>query len=67
MGTCRMGRDPSASVVDEHGRSHDIGNLFVCDTSVFVTGGGVNSTLTAMALASRAADHMADAARRGDL
>ena len=67
MGTCRMGRDPAASVVNEYGQSHDIGNLFVCDTSVFVTGGGVNSTLTAMALASRAADHMADAARRGDL
>ena len=34
---------------------------------VFVTGSGVNPTLTALAIASRAAEHMAGAAQRGDL
>ncbi len=67
MGSCRMGDDPKTSVVNSHGQSHDIPNLFVCDTSVFVTGAGVNPTLTAMAIASRAADHIATAARQGDL
>jgi choline dehydrogenase-like flavoprotein len=67
MGTCRQGRDPASSVVNEYGQSHDIPNLFICDTSVFVTGTGLNPTLTAMALASRAADHMTASARRGDL
>jgi choline dehydrogenase-like flavoprotein len=67
MGTCRMGNDSRSSVVNEFCQSHDIRNLFVCDTSVFVTGAGVNPTLTAMAISSRAAEHMAGAARRGDL
>jgi choline dehydrogenase-like flavoprotein len=67
MGTCRMGKDPATSVVNSFGQSHDIPNLFVCDTSTFVTGAGVNPTLTAMAIASRAAEFMADTAGRGDL
>ena len=67
MGTCRMGNDPKTSVVNPFGQTHDIRNLFICDTSVFVTGAGVNPTLTAMAIAQRASEHMADAAKRGDL
>jgi choline dehydrogenase-like flavoprotein len=67
MGSCRMGRDARTSVVNEFCQSHDIKNLFICDTSVFVTGAGVNPTLTAMAIASRAGEHLAAAAKRGDL
>jgi choline dehydrogenase-like flavoprotein len=67
MGGCRMGQDPASSVVNSFGQSHDVKNLFVCDTSVFVTGAGVNPTLTAMAIASRSADYIAESARRGDL
>jgi choline dehydrogenase-like flavoprotein len=67
MGTCRMGSDPKTSVVNEHCQSHDVPNLFICDTSVFVTGAGVNPTLTAMAISSRAANYIADAARNGEL
>jgi len=67
MGTCRMGRDPQASVVDPDCRAHEVPNLYICDTSVFVTSTGVNPTLTAMAIAQRAADRMVQAARRGDL
>jgi choline dehydrogenase-like flavoprotein len=63
MGSCRMGSDARTSVVNPFCQSHDIPNLFICDTSVFVTGAGVNPTLTAMAIASRAADYIADAAR----
>jgi choline dehydrogenase-like flavoprotein len=67
MGTCRMGRDPTTSVVNEFCQSHDIPNLFVCDTSVFVTGAGLNPTLTAMAISERAAEHMIASAKRGEL
>lgn len=67
MGSCRMGREPKTSVVNEFCQTHDINNLFVCDTSVFVTGAGVNPTLTAMAIASRATEHIAAAAGRGEL
>lgn len=59
LGTCRMGDDPSASVVDRWGRSHDVPNLFIVDGSIFVTSGGVNPTTTIQALALRTADHIA--------
>jgi len=67
MGGCRMGLDRERSVVNPFGQSHDIPNLFVCDTSVFVTGSGLNPTLTAMAIATRSTEYIADAARRGEL
>ena len=58
MGTARMGTDPSASVVNEWGRSHDVRNLFIVDGSIFVTAGGVNPTNTIQALALYIADTM---------
>ena len=67
MGTCRMGHDPKTSVVNEFCQSHDVPNLFVCDTSVFVTGAGLNPTLTAMAIASRASEYIIAAARKLEL
>jgi choline dehydrogenase-like flavoprotein len=60
LGTARMGEDRSDSVVDQWGRSHDIPNLFVFDGSNFVTSTGVNPTATIMAIALRAARHLAD-------
>ena len=56
MGTTRMGRDPETSVVDPRLRTHDLTNLTIASSSVFVTGGAMNPTLTIAALALRAAD-----------
>ena len=56
MGTARMGRDPSTSVVNEWGRSHDVKNLFIIDGSIFVTAGAVNPTNTIQALSLYIAD-----------
>ena len=67
LGTCRMGDDPATSVVDKHHRSHDIPNLFICDGSSFVTSGRGQPTMTIMALAFRAADHIKAAANTGDI
>ncbi len=67
LGTCRMGDDPSSSVVDRYHRSHDVPNLFLCDGSSFVTSGRGQPTMTIQALAFRAAEHMARAARNGEL
>ena len=58
MGTTRMGTDPTRSVVNEWGRSHDVRNLFVADSSMFVTSGGVNPTSTLQALALYVADNI---------
>lgn len=67
LGTCRMGDDPATSVVDSHHRSHDIPNLFICDGSSLVTSGRGQPTMTIMALAFRAAEHIARFARRGEV
>lgn len=67
LGTCRMGDDPRTSVVDKFHRSHDIRNLFICDGSSFVTSGRGQPTMTIMALAFRAAEHIAGAARRNEI
>jgi choline dehydrogenase-like flavoprotein len=56
MGTARMGKDPSTSVVDSFGCSHDVRNLSIADSSVFVTSGAVNPTSTLQAVALRVAD-----------
>jgi choline dehydrogenase-like flavoprotein len=56
LGTCRMGDDPSGSVVDRWGRAHDVDNLFIVDGSLFVTSAAVNPTTTIQALALRTAD-----------
>ena len=58
LGTARMGSDRRRSVVDPHGRSHDVPNLFVADGSLFVTGGAVNPTCTITALALRVGEHI---------
>ena len=67
LGTCRMGDDPETSVVDRYHRSHDVSNLFVCDGSSFVTSGRGQPTMTIMALAFRAAEHIAAASRAGEV
>ncbi|WP_273484160.1 GMC family oxidoreductase [Desulforamulus ruminis] len=64
MGGCRMGKDPSTSVVDGFCRSHDIPNLYICSASVFVTSGGCNPTETVMAIAARTADHVIEMAAK---
>jgi choline dehydrogenase-like flavoprotein len=58
VGAVRMGNDPSASVVDKFGRTHDIPNLFVCDGSILPTQGSANPGLTIQALAARTADYL---------
>jgi len=55
LGSCRMGDDPATSVVGPDCRSHDVPNLWICDGSVFPTGGAVNPSLTIEALATRTA------------
>ncbi len=67
LGTCRMGDDPQTSVVDRYHRSHEVQNLFLCDGSSFVTSGRGQPTLTIMALAFRAAEHIAAAARANEI
>ncbi len=67
LGTCRMGNDPTTSVVDKYHRSHEVSNLFICDGSSFVSSGRGQPTMTIQALAFRAAEQIGGFARRGEI
>ena len=57
-GTCRFGDDPATSVLDRNCKAHELDNLYVVDTSCFVSIGAVNPSLTAIANALRVGDHL---------
>ena len=51
MGTARMGEDPKISVVNKYGQAHQVKNIFIVDSSVFVTSGAANPVATTQAIA----------------
>ena len=59
-GSVRMHDDPRYGMLDRWNQLHAVPNVLVVDKSCFTTGPEKNPTLTAMALAARAADHLAD-------
>ncbi|MGA0541513.1 GMC family oxidoreductase [Neotabrizicola sp. VNH66] len=59
LGTNRMSENPRDGVVNKHGQTHDIANLFISDGSQFTSGAAENPTLTIVALAIRQADFIA--------
>jgi choline dehydrogenase-like flavoprotein len=67
LGTCRMGENPKASVINPDHRTHDVKNLFLCDGSSLVTSGRGQPTMTIEALAFRAADGIRALAKRGEV
>ena len=67
MGTARMGRDPSTSVLNEWNQCHDIPNLFVTDGACMTSSAVQNPSITYMALSARAANHAADLKEAGAL
>lgn len=56
MGTARMGTNPATSVVNPQGQAHEVDNLFIVDSSIFVTSGAVNPVATAQALTLKLCD-----------
>jgi choline dehydrogenase-like flavoprotein len=67
LGTTRMGADPKTSVLNAFGQAWDVKNLFVADGGAFVSNSDKNPTLTILALAWRAAEHLIEERRKGDL
>jgi choline dehydrogenase-like flavoprotein len=58
MGGTRMSEAAADGVVDPQLRVHGTENLYVLSSSVYVTSGTANPTLTIVALAHRLADHL---------
>jgi choline dehydrogenase-like flavoprotein len=67
VGTARMGTDPKTSVLNAWNQAHDIANLLVVDGSCFVSSGCVNPTLTILALAMRASEHVIEQFKRREI
>jgi choline dehydrogenase-like flavoprotein len=57
-GTVHFGTDPATSVLDVNCKAHELDNLYVVDSSFFVSIGAVNPTLTIIANALRVGDHL---------
>jgi choline dehydrogenase-like flavoprotein len=57
-GTVRFGSDPKSSALDVNCKTHDLDNLYVVDSSFFVSSTAVNPALTIMANALRVGDHL---------
>jgi choline dehydrogenase-like flavoprotein len=66
-GTARMGSNPKTSVLNAHNQVHDVKNVFVTDGACFTSQGPYEPTLTIMAVSARAAHHIAEKSRRGEL
>jgi choline dehydrogenase-like flavoprotein len=60
LGTARMGLDPHSSVIGPDHQVHDTPGLYVVDGAAVPTALGVNPQITIMALATRAAEKLAD-------
>jgi choline dehydrogenase-like flavoprotein len=67
VGGAIMGSDPKTSVTNPWCQAWDVDNLFVTDGAVFASNADKNPTLTIMALAWRAADHILERMRRKEL
>jgi len=67
VGGAIMGSDPKTSVTNGFCQTWDVKNLFVTDGAPFCSNADKNPTLTIMALAWRAADHLLDRLRRKEL
>jgi choline dehydrogenase-like flavoprotein len=59
-GTVRFGTDPRTSVLDVNCKAHELDNLYVVDSSFFVSIGAVNPTLTIIANALRVGDRLSE-------
>ncbi len=60
MASAAMGSDPSRSVIDEAGETHELKGLYVADGSAFPTSSGVNPMITIMAIADHVGRGMAE-------
>jgi choline dehydrogenase-like flavoprotein len=67
VGGAIMGSDPGSSVTNQWCQTWDVPNLFITDGAVFASNADKNPTLTIMAIAWRAADHILERMRRREL
>jgi len=67
MGTARMGKDPSTSVLNKFNQVHSVKNVFVTDGSFMTSSGCQNPSLTYMAFTARAANYAVEELKKMNL
>jgi choline dehydrogenase-like flavoprotein len=67
VGGAIMGSNAATSVTNQWCQTWDVNNLFITDGAVFASNADKNPTLTIMAVAWRAADHILERMRRKEL
>ena len=67
VGGAIMGDDPAKSVTNSFGQCWDMKNLFITDGATLCSNADKNPTLTIMALAWRASEHMLGLMKRKEL
>lgn len=67
QGGARMGHDPMTSILNAHNQVHGAPNVFVTDGAAMASAGGVNPSLTFMALTARAAEYAVAQIKAGKL
>lgn len=67
VGGTIMGADAKNSVTNQWGQTWDVKNLFITDGGPFCSNADKNPTLTIMALAWRASDHLLAELKKGNL
>ncbi len=67
VGGAIMGADPASSVTNSFNQTWDVPNLILADGAPFANTADKNPTLTIMALAWRAGDHLVEELKRGNL
>jgi choline dehydrogenase-like flavoprotein len=66
-GSVRMGSDAKSSALNRYCQAHDTKNLFVTDAAPFVSQPDKNVTLSIVAFAWRAAEHLAEEMKKGNV
>ena len=67
VGTVRMGADPKTSVLNAHGQTWEVPNLFVTDGAMFTSNADKNPTLSILALAWRSCDYLVAELKKGNI
>ena len=67
MGGCRMGKDPSTSLLNKWNQLHNCKNVFVTDGACMTSTGNQSPSILYMALTARAANHAVEEMRKGNL
>jgi choline dehydrogenase-like flavoprotein len=67
MGGCRMGHDPTTSLLNKWNQMHLCNNVYVTDGACMTSTGNQSPSILYMAFAARAANHAAEAMKRGNI